>query len=162
MTEPDERDERDEIAGVLGEHVLHEGDHGPTCYRLGGIESCGWTPPDDAWEEDFGAESAYLQHVAAELLASDWLAERDRRTAAQALRDAAGWIAEGIGYPIQCTMPDHPMPDALWDALVDHIHHDDIGRWHGNELDRAEVDAWLRAEAGRADEIEGADTGADQ
>lgn len=66
-----------------------------------------------------------------------------------ALREAAAWVAESIGYPIQVTMPDHPMPDRLWAALVDHIHADESGRWHGNELDREETESWLAAEAGR-------------
>jgi hypothetical protein len=64
------------------------------------------------------------------------------------LAEAAAWIAEAIGYPIETRMPDHPMPAALWDALVDHIHADEAGKWHGNELDRDETESWLACEAG--------------
>lgn len=70
-----------------------------------------------------------------------------RAAKVEALREAAGWIAEAIGYPIQAVMPDHPMPDALWTALVDHVYADSTGDWHGGELTREEVDAWLREEA---------------
>ena len=56
------------------------------------------------------------------------------------LSDAAAWIAD---------TPRHPMPDALWDALVDHVYADESGIWHANELSRDEVDSWLADEAGR-------------
>lgn len=75
------------------------------------------------------------------------VAARVKAAKVEALREAAGWIAEAIGYPIQVVMPDHPMPDALWAALVDHVHADSTGAWHGGELTREEVDAWLRTEA---------------
>lgn len=65
------------------------------------------------------------------------------------LREAAAWIAESIGYPIECKMPERPMPEALWQALVDHVHADEAGRWHGNELDRDGTESWLADEAGR-------------
>lgn len=65
------------------------------------------------------------------------------------LREAAVWVAESIGYPVQVTMPGHPMPQALWDALVDHIHADKFGTWHGNELARDEVESWLADESTR-------------
>lgn len=44
-------------------------------------------------------------------------------------------------------MTDHPMPDALWTALVDLVYADSTGDWHGGELTREEVAAWLREEA---------------
>lgn len=69
------------------------------------------------------------------------------------LREAAEWVANSIGYPIETAMPDHPMPAALWSALVDVVHEDADGHWHGNSLDREDVDSWLCEEAGR-DRIE--------
>jgi len=65
------------------------------------------------------------------------------------LSDAAAWIAEGIGYPVEVGFHNLPMPDALWEALVDHIYVDESGIWHANELSRDEVDSWLADEAGR-------------
>ena len=65
------------------------------------------------------------------------------------LREAAAWIAESIGYPVEIKMPDCPTPEALWQALVDHVHEDAAGRWHGNELDREDTESWLADEAGR-------------
>lgn len=65
------------------------------------------------------------------------------------MAEAAAWVAETIGYPVECTMPDRPMPEALWQALVDHVHADKSGRWHGNSLDREDVESWLADEAGR-------------
>src|SRR5690606_21224249 len=65
------------------------------------------------------------------------------------LAQAAAWVAEALGYPVETSTPDAPMPDGLWEALVDHVHADKSGRWHGNELDRDEVAAWLAEEAGR-------------
>lgn len=70
---------------------------------------------------------------------------------ANPLRQAAAWIAESIGYPVEVKMPDHPMPEALWQALVDHVHEDASGRWHGNELGREDTESWLADEAGRPD-----------
>lgn len=66
-----------------------------------------------------------------------------------ALEEAAAWVAESIGYPVEVTMPAHPMPQGLWDALVDHVHADKSGKWHGNTLDRDETESWLADEAGR-------------
>jgi len=65
------------------------------------------------------------------------------------LSEAAAWIADTLGYPAEMSTPRHPMPDALWDALVDHVYADETGIWHGNELSRDEVDSWLAFEAGR-------------
>lgn len=65
------------------------------------------------------------------------------------MSDAAAWIAEVVGYPIDFTFRDQPMPDGLWSALVDHVHFDASGRWHGNSLDREDVETWLADEAGR-------------
>lgn len=78
------------------------------------------------------------------------MSEHQEPTAeSDAMRQAAAWVAEGIGYPVQVTMPDHPMPQALWDALVDHVHADESGKWHGNTLDREDIESWLADEAGR-------------
>ena len=71
------------------------------------------------------------------------------------LAEAAAWIADSIGYPIETRMPDYPMPQALWDALVDHIHADRSGDWHGNTLDREETESWLADEAGRPTTLDG-------
>ena len=64
-----------------------------------------------------------------------------------ALRDAAAWLAESLGYPFNMTTATPP-PAALWEALVDHVHADESGKWHGNELDRDEVEGWLTFEGG--------------
>lgn len=68
-----------------------------------------------------------------------------------ALREVAAWVVDSLGYPIQVAMPDYPVPDALWSALIDHVHKDVSGQWHNNELSRDEVAAWLAEEAGRKD-----------
>lgn len=76
---------------------------------------------------------------------------------AEALREAADWLAR-TGYPVQFTMPDLPPPASLFAALVDVVHADKTGEWHGNELTRDEVEFWLQDEAGlndRADRIAG-------
>lgn len=75
MTGPNERDE---IAAVLAGH--HE-DHAwiETCI-------CEVSIPDD------DPEGRFACHLADLILASDWLAERDRRTAAKAVREAADWM----------------------------------------------------------------------
>lgn len=65
-----------------------------------------------------------------------------------ALRAAAEWLAEA-GCPVQIAMPDTPAPTALWELLVDVIHADATGGWHGNELSRDEVASRLADEAGR-------------
>ena len=67
------------------------------------------------------------------------------------LTAAAEWLV-ATGYPVEFTMPDLPPPPALWSALVDVIHADADGKWHGNELTRDEVEAWLRFEAGMEDQ----------
>lgn len=64
------------------------------------------------------------------------------------LRAIAEWVAEWVGYPVETTMPDKPPPPELWEAIVDHVHEDRTGKWHNNELSRAEVDAWLSDERG--------------
>ena len=79
-------------------------------------------------------------------LAGDLRAEREQMDSA--IASAAAWVADGIGYPVQVAMPDHPVPSGLWDALVDHVHRDVEGKWHGGELTRDEVECWLFAEAG--------------
>ncbi|MAE64171.1 MAG: hypothetical protein CMJ18_07830 [Phycisphaeraceae bacterium] len=66
------------------------------------------------------------------------------------LREAAAWLAEGLAYPIDFSIePNCPMPHALWSALVDHVHADKSGKWHGNALDREDTESWLADEAGR-------------
>lgn len=66
------------------------------------------------------------------------------------LAEVAAWVADSIGYPVEVRFPNHPMPQPLWDALVDHIHADESGKWHGNTLDREDTESWLADEAGRA------------
>lgn len=63
------------------------------------------------------------------------------------LRQAAEWLA-ATGYPIDFRMPDLPPPPALFSALVDVVHEDADGKWHGNELTRDETESWLRCEMG--------------
>lgn len=81
------------------------------------------------------------------------------RARTEVLLEAAAWVAESIGYPVEVKMPDHPAPQALWDALVDHIHADVKGKWHGMELDRESTEWWLADEAGRADSLDPAPRG---
>lgn len=93
-------------------------------------------------------------YLADALLASPALAQvfRERETAA--LREVAVWVAEHMGYPVEMSMPAHPAPQKFWDVLVDHIHTDATGKWHGNGLSRDEVASWLDDEAGRYPEGE--------
>lgn len=63
------------------------------------------------------------------------------------LREAAEWLAS-TGYPIDFRMPDLPPPPALFAALVDVVHQDAGGEWHGNELTRDETESWLLDEMG--------------
>ena len=67
------------------------------------------------------------------------------------LTAAAEWLA-ATGYPVDFTLPDSPPPPGLFEALVDVVHADKDGYWHGNELTRDEVDSWLRCEAGMEDQ----------
>jgi hypothetical protein len=113
------------------------------------------TPRGYAWVvcdcgEEFHEEYQARAHVASALAAVERIVAAHE---AAALREAAEWVAESLGYPIQVSMPEHPMPESLWSALVDHVHADKDGKWHGNELNRSEVEGWLADEAGR---IEGA------
>lgn len=71
------------------------------------------------------------------------LVEAARR---DAVSQAAEWLAT-TGYPIEFTHQSRPR-GPLWDALVDTVHRDADGSWHGNDLDRDEVEAWLIDEAG--------------
>lgn len=99
----------------------------------------------EAFREGRATEALNLiitTHVAREHHAG--LAER-----ADALAQAAAWVADALGYPVEVRMPDSPVPKPLWDALVDHIHADESGNWHGNTLDREVVESWLADEAGR-------------
>lgn len=100
--------------------------------------------------EHFGTEGPWWDDARALLP----VVEREIAEArGEALREAAAWVAEGIGYPVEAQLPEHPMPQALWDALVDHVHADESGKWHGNELAREDAESWLADEAGRADAI---------
>ena len=74
--------------------------------------------------------------------------ETTRQGEQVALAEAAAWVAEGLGYPVDVGA-DLPMPDALWEALVDHVHADPTGEWHSNTLTREETASWLTEEAGR-------------
>lgn len=140
--------DRDEIAEVLAAHHAAVG-------PISGMWSCpcgkksvnGSVRDGDLTNVD-ERRAQYRAHLAAVL------AERERRVKAEVLRDAAEWVADAVGYPVQSTYPDAPMPNALWDALVDHIHADQTGAWHGNTLDGEDVESWLADEAGR-DRIEG-------
>ena len=110
---------------------------------------CGWeSEPSGNLVNAPDLHRVWNAHLAAAIAAAD-----PRRTVAEvkveALREAAAWIADGIRYPGEWVdMPGIPMPDALWEALVDHVHADVTGEWHGNSLDRDETDSWLRDVAG--------------
>lgn len=73
---------RDEIAVVVGEHRIHVAT---------GRCACGWTlmPSWLAIKSGLSPDAQMTTHLADAILASDWLAERDRRTAAKTLREAA-------------------------------------------------------------------------
>lgn len=66
----------------------------------------------------------------------------------EVLSEIAAWLADEVGYPVQMQMPDAPAPGALIEALVDHVHRDTGGRWHGGELTHDEVRSWLLDEMG--------------
>lgn len=66
----------------------------------------------------------------------------------EARLEAVRWIMS-LGYPVDVYMPENPLPEALWNLLVDEIHRDDTKTWHGGELTREEVESWLREEEGR-------------
>ena len=76
------------------------------------------------------------------------VAARVAAAKAEALSDAAAWLAKAFGYPVDCGS-SVPMPEALWEALVDHVYADQTGEWHSNTLDREDTEAWLAEEAGR-------------
>lgn len=87
--------------------------------------------------------------AALEKLGSNDLVEHVEELIKVKLAETAAWVADDIGYPVELSMPGVPTPDALWEAIVDHVHADQGGTWHGNELDRDEVRSWLEDEAGR-------------
>ncbi|QSR25537.1 hypothetical protein CFH99_07865 [Nocardioides aromaticivorans] len=86
MTGPNERDE---IAALLAAH-REDAAYPETCI-------CEVSIPDDA------PESHFVGHLADLILASDWLAERDRRTAATALREAAEQASDPENAYVQTT-----------------------------------------------------------
>ena len=67
------------------------------------------------------------------------------------LTAAAEWLA-ATGYPLDFTFLDNQPPPGLFEALVDVVHADKDGGFHGNELTRDEVDSWLRYETGMGDQ----------
>lgn len=79
-----EQADRDALAEVIAGHREDYSEH--CCYCHNGC-GCGWDLKDDS------ANSAgYGQHAADAILASDWLAQRDRRMRAECLRDQADRI----------------------------------------------------------------------
>lgn len=64
------------------------------------------------------------------------------------LKVAAEWLAS-TGYPCEWShRAGHLPPRPLWDALVDYVHADADGKWHGGYLDREGVHYWLLDECG--------------
>lgn len=65
------------------------------------------------------------------------------------LKAAAEWLAS-TGYPLEwhASGAGQVPPRPLWDALIDYIHTDPDGSFHGNELDRVDVESWLLDELG--------------
>lgn len=77
-----EQTDRDALVEVIGGHLPQSRGAGrwPGCFSHPRIED--WTP----------------DHLADVVLASDWLAQRDRRVAAEALREAAeAWHERQVG-----------------------------------------------------------------
>lgn len=133
---------REELAAELAEHRL------VTPVQC----ACGWR------ETDPECEGTHAEHVTDALLVSPALADLIREKQAEALREVAAWVADRVGFPVEVSMPGAQPPSALWEAIVDHVHADTTGSWHGNDLAREDVDSWLRDEAGmpcRADQAEG-------
>lgn len=58
------------------------------------------------------------------------------------LHEAAEWLVS-VGYPMGWQSRTEPAPDALWQAVVDVVHEDRDGAFHGNKLTRDEVAEWL-------------------
>lgn len=75
------------------------------------------------------------------------------------LRQAADWII-ATGYVVDWNSDMHPPAD-LWEAIVDAVHADPTGSLHGGALSREEVDAWLRFETGRPDDVAGKEASSD-
>lgn len=59
-------------------------------------------------------------------------------------RPVAQWLIDA-GYPIDWHLTELP-PTELWDAVVELVHEDADGRFHGRQLSREDVAAWLRYE----------------
>lgn len=121
------------VAEVLGVHRWKS--MGVTSVKC----ECGeilYEPDADVTLTSFPADKVFRTHIASAVLkALAGLTEK-------VTRETAEWLAE-IGYPIQISMPDHVPPAAVWSALIDVIHEDADGDWHGNELTREEVSAWM-------------------
>jgi hypothetical protein len=60
-------------------------------------------------------------------------------------RPVAQWLLD-IGY-LTDWRPGVLPPTDVWAAVVDLVHEDAGGRFHGRELTREEVEAWLMGEA---------------
>lgn len=60
------------------------------------------------------------------------------------VEEAAKWLAEDVGYPFDMKKPVHMPPEALWEALVTHVHKSNDRGWS-----RLVVSVWLLEEATR-------------
>lgn len=100
---------------------------------------------DDSTDEQTEADHAF---IALARTALPELAAKVRELQ-DAITETGTWLA-ATGYPVQFAFADdHPVPPRpIWEALVDHVHADKHGTWHGNELDRDDVDSWLLDELG--------------
>ena len=129
-----------DVEALLEAHSLSRADqYGWRC-------RCGYEGSAEWGNVNHHRAAVIREHYAA-LTDTHALQERLAQAKREALREAAGWLAQ-TGYPVQFATPDAPPPTALWDALVDVVHADETGEWHGHELTRDEVDSWLAAEAG--------------
>jgi hypothetical protein len=75
----------------------------------------------------------------------DYTAALDDAHRTAIYRPVAQWLLD-IGYPLDWHTTEPP-PTDVWDAVVDLVHEDAGGRYHGRELTREEVEAWLMGEA---------------
>lgn len=87
----------------------------------------------------------------------DYVARARAEGARDALNAAAEWLTS-TGFPVDYSMGVHTMPEPFWQAVVDVIHADKTGGWHGNTLDREETEDWLTDETGRTHHASGAPT----
>ena len=95
-------------------------------------------------------EAAYYRDVEPRILFRDWLVNGRSKgmdkseEVGKDLREAAEWLV-ARGFPFDFSWGTPP-PQGLWEAVIDVVHEDPRGEWHGNELTRESVREWLEME----------------